>query len=123
MNQAFLTGNLGRDPEQKQTANGTTVVTFSLATRDRKDESTWHNITAFNKTAEIIAQYCAKGSKIAVAGRISNRQYEKDGEKRTWSEVIANEVELLDKKGDNPTAKPAPAPVTKEDEYEDDIPF
>ena len=123
MNQAFLTGNLGRDPEQKQTANGTLVVTCSLATRDRKDESTWHNITAFNKTAEIISQYCAKGSKIAVAGRISNRTYEKDGEKRTWSEVVVNEVELLDKRGDNAPAQPAPAPVTKEDEYEDDIPF
>jgi single-strand DNA-binding protein len=122
MNQAFLIGNLGRDPESKQTSNGKTVVNFSLATRERIDKTTWHNITAFDKTADIIMQYCKKGSKICVQGRISNRQYEQDGVNKVWSEVVANQIELLDKREDSSQA-PTRTMVDKKEEYEDDIPF
>jgi single-strand DNA-binding protein len=122
MNQAFLIGNLGRDPESKQTSNGKTLVNFSLATREGKDKTTWHNITAFDKTADIIMQYCKKGSKICVQGRISNRQYEQDGVNKIFSEVIANQIELLDKREDSSQA-PTRTMVDKKEEYEDDIPF
>tara|TARA_R100000773_G_C4217674_1_gene116137 strand:+ start:197 stop:568 length:372 start_codon:yes stop_codon:yes gene_type:complete len=123
MNHVMLIGNLGRKPEYKKTKNDKLVVNCSLATRERKDDVTWHNITAFDKTAEILQNYCDKGSKIAIEGRISNRQYEANGEKRIWSEVVANRVELLDRKLDGPGSMRAAPFENKQDDFEDDIPF
>lgn len=123
MNHVTLIGNLGRKPESKQTKTGKIVVNCSLATRERKDDVCWHNISAFDKTAEILQNYCEKGTKVAIEGRISNRSYEANGEKRTWSEVIANRVELLERRQDGPGSMRPANFENKQDDYEDDIPF
>ena len=68
MNHVTLIGNLGRKPESKQTKNGKVVVNCSLATRERKDDVCWHNISAFDKTGEILQNYCEKGTKVAIEG-------------------------------------------------------
>lgn len=101
MNQTFLIGNVGKDPELHQVGENK-VCKFSIATRgygkEAKDD--WHNLVCWNKVAEIAEKYVKKGSKIAVVGRISNRSYEKDGVTKYTSEVIVSEIELLDKKAD-----------------------
>lgn len=108
MNVAFLVGNLCADPELKPTKNGFPTCTVNLATnetRKNKDgtfekKAVFHRIVLLGKQAENLVKYQKKGNKIAVVGRIDNRQYEdKDGNKRTISEVVAETVEYLTSKG------------------------
>ena len=129
MNKVFLIGSMVKDPELKfLPGKGTATVSFSIAVkRDFKNasgeyESDFVNVVIFGKTAENVANYTQKGSKIAVAGRIQVRNYEaKDGTKRYVTEVVANEVQFLDsKKKDN---KP-PADMFGATPMDDgDIPF
>jgi single-strand DNA-binding protein len=97
LNKALLIGNLTRDPELRAIPSGTKVVQFSLATnRTWKDQSgakkeatEFHNIVAFGRQAEVIAQYCKKGSSIYVEGRIQTRSWEgQDGKKNYRTEVV-----------------------------------
>lgn len=97
LNKAFLFGNLTRDPELKSLPSGTKVASFGLATNRtwkdkdgvKKDDTTFHNIVAFGKPAELIAQYLKKGRSMFVEGRIANRSWDdKDGTKKYRSEVI-----------------------------------
>lgn len=106
-NQVNLIGNLGRKPETKTFESGKQVVTFSLATSeyytdnkgDKHQQTQWHNIVAFGKTAKICETYLDKGSEIALNGKITYRQYEdKDGNKKMITEIIANEILMLSKK-------------------------
>lgn len=122
MNLVILTGNLGRKPESKETKNGK-IVNCSLATRERKDDVCWHNISAWDKTGEILQNYCDKGSKVTIVGEIKNRAYEANGEKRVWSEVVARRVELLDRRLDGPGSMRPANFENKQDDFEDDIPF
>lgn len=127
----MLLGSVGRDPELKSTPGGTLVANLSLATSDRKkdaqgnwqDDTTWHNLVAFGKTAEVIRDYVQKGSPLHIEGRIQNRSWEKDGQKHYRSEVVVESLILL---GENKKDKP---PLTAKDvgfesEVDDDsIPF
>lgn len=107
MNTITLTGNIGKEIELKTTPAGKTVCSFSLAVRDGKDKTLWVNIVAWNKTAEILDRYAHKGSKIAVQGRLSIRDYtNKEGEKRYITEVVASNVELLDSKSNADVERP-----------------
>lgn len=102
MNVVILTGNIGNEIDLRTTPSDKKVCSFSLAVRESKDETIWVNIVAWNKTAEILDKYAHKGSKIAVNGRLSIRNYnDKEGNKKYVTEVIANSVELLDSKGSN----------------------
>ncbi len=110
-NAVRLIGNIGMDPELKTLSNGKVVAKFSLATTDyytdkdgEKAQSTiWHNIAAWGKLATIAEQICKKGRRVAIDGKLSNRTYEDSkGEKRYFTEVIANEIMVM---GDNPKAK------------------
>ena len=126
MNTAILTGNIGTDVELKTTQSGKSVCSFNLAVKDsfNKDHTDWITIVCWNKTAELVAQYTKKGSKIGVDGRISTRSYEdKQGNKRTAFEVVANSVEFLDsKKSDSDT--PTYSSVGQFNEVDgDDLPF
>ena len=103
LNKAFLFGNLTRDPELKSLPSGTRVVSFGLATNRqwkdkdgvKKDDTTFHNIVAFGKPAELIAQYLKKGRSIFVEGRIANRSWDdKDGTKKYRSEVIVENFQF-----------------------------
>ncbi len=112
-NKVQLIGNVGNDPEMTVLENGKKVIRFSLATNENyknakgeKVQSTdWHNVVAWNKTAEIIEKYAGKGKEIAVEGKLTSRTYEtKEGEKRYVTEVIINEVLLLGNKNENKAA-------------------
>jgi len=103
INKVFLFGNLTRDPELKSLPSGTRVVSFGLATNRnwkdkdgiKKDDTTFHNIVAFGKPAEIIAQYSKKGKSLFVEGRIANRSWDdKDGTKKYRSEVIVENFQF-----------------------------
>jgi single-strand DNA-binding protein len=106
-NQVNLIGNLGKKPESKTFESGKQIVTFSLATSDyyldskgeRKQQTQWHNIVAFGKTAKICESYLEKGSEIALNGKITYRQFEdKEGNKKSITEIIANDILMLGKK-------------------------
>ena len=133
INKAILIGNIGHDLEVKTSGSGVAILNFTLATSRRfkgsdgevQTETEWHRICAFGRTAEVIGQYCRKGSSIYVEGRLRTREWEKDGVKRYTTEIIAENIQLLDKRadGDHSTAnKPATAPAQSQP-TNDDIPF
>ena len=104
VNKAILVGRLGKDPEARTTPAGKTVCQFSLATDTGfgdKRTTDWHNIVCFDKQAEFCRNYMRKGSLVYVEGRITNRQYEKDGVKQNITEIIANTVQSLGAKGES----------------------
>jgi len=106
INKAILIGRVGKDPESKTTSNGASVTNFSVATTEKykdksgskKETTTWHNCQAWRGLSEICAKYLKKGSLVYISGKISNRSYEKDGQTRYISEIIVNEMQMLDKK-------------------------
>ena len=104
-NKAFLTGHVGKDPDVRTLESGSRVAKFSLATTDKnKDKTTqWHNITVWDKVADIAEKYVKKGSQITVIGSIQYGSYtNKEGVVKYTTDIIAYEIDLLDKKGDNP---------------------
>ncbi len=110
LNKAMIIGNLTRDPELRYTPNGQGVVSFSVATNRRwndsatsesKEEVEFHNIVAWGKLAEICNQYLVKGKKVYMEGRLQTRSWEgQDGVKRTRTEIIASDMRMLDRKGE-----------------------
>lgn len=108
MNNVNLIGRLTKAPELKQTASNTSVLTGTLAVnrtfknQNGEREADFINIVAWRQTAEVIAQYCGKGSQIGVTGRIQTRNYENQQGQRVYvTEVVAEHVDLLDSKNDN----------------------
>ncbi len=108
LNRVQLIGNLTRDPEVKQIPGGQTVATFSVATNftwkdqsgQRQSKAEFHNIVAWRKLAEICGQYLKKGSKIYIEGRMQTRDWQgEDGVKRYRTEVVADNMIMLDSKG------------------------
>ncbi len=90
-------GNLGRDPEAKYFESGNVKATTSIATKDRKDTH-WLNITAWGKTAEVMADYAKKGTRIGIKGQLQFDQWEKDGEVKQRLHINANSLELMGSK-------------------------
>ena len=148
VNKVILVGNLGNDPEVRYMPNGNAVANVSLATSETwKDKSTgeqqekteWHRVVFFNRLAEIVEQYVKKGTKLYVEGRLQTRSWEQDGVKRYSTEVVANEMQMLDSRsgvsqdfsGSPVAAAPAAqssqqqaaAPPQNFDNFDDDIPF
>lgn len=104
LNKVTLIGNLGADPEIKQTNNGQHVANLRIATSEtytdrngqRQENTEWHNVSAFGKTAEICGQYLSKGRSVYVEGRIKTREYtDRDGNNRKATEIVANQVLFL----------------------------
>ena len=103
MNLTTLTGNICNDLELKTTNGGKNVCSFNLAVKRpyTKDVTDFITIVAWNKQAEILTKYCGKGSKICVSGILTSRKWQDaDGKNRVSFEVIANEIEFLDKKAE-----------------------
>ncbi len=109
LNKVMLIGNLTRDPELKYTPQGAAVVTFGVATNrnwttdtgEKKEDVEFHNIVAWNKLAEICAQLLKKGRKVYVEGRLSTRTWQaQDGTQKNRTEVVINDMVILDKKMD-----------------------
>ena len=99
MNGIFIVGNLVADPELKTTTNGKTLATFTLAERkDFREGTNFHNCVAWGGTAEFVAKWFTKAMRMAVAGKLNSREYEKDGAKRIAWEVVVERVEFCERK-------------------------
>ena len=105
-NKVQLIGHLGNDPEITNLESGRKLAKLTIATNetykndkgDKVTDTQWHNVIAWGKTAEIIEKYATKGKEIAVEGKLTHRSFEdKNGEKRYFTEVVANELLLLGK--------------------------
>ncbi len=133
VNKVFLVGRLGSDPEMRYTAGGTAVCKFSLATSrkftgkdgQKQEKTEWHRIVAWTKLAEICGQYLAKGKQVYIEGRIEYGSYEKDGVKHYTTDIIAENMQMLDSAGQGTRAQePEPGFGPPEGGVpEDDIPF
>lgn len=108
VNKVILIGNLGRDPETRYMPSGGAVTNVTIATSDSwKDKNTgqaqerteWHKVVFFNKLAEIAGQYLKKGSKVYIEGSLRTRQYDKDGQKHYITEIVADQMQMLDSRG------------------------
>ncbi len=101
-----LIGHLGNDPEIVNLESGTKLAKFSIATNEtyknakgeKVEDTQWHNVVAWGKTAEIVESYLTKGKEVAIEGKLTNRSYEtKTGEKRYITEIRCNELLMLGK--------------------------
>lgn len=114
-NKVILGGKLTRDPELKTTASGISVTTFTVAVNRRakqgeEAQADFINCTAWKQTAELVTKFFRKGSSICVVGSIRNRSYTaQDGQNRSVTEVIVDEVQFVDSKAENPVQAAAPA--------------
>ena len=113
LNKAMLIGNVGRDPEVRylEGNNGAKVATFTVATTERyrdrngetRENTEWHNIVAWRNTADVVERFVRKGTQLYIEGRIRTRSWDdQTGNKRYTTEIIADTLQLLGKKSDNP---------------------
>lgn len=116
LNKVMIIGNLGADPEMRYTSNGNPVTTFRVAVSrnftgpdgDRREETEWVSVVAWQKLAEQCSQFLAKGRRVYVEGRLQTRNWDTpDGQKRYMTEVVAREVLFLDRGPGAPSAGPA----------------
>ena len=110
LNKTQLIGYLGNDVDMRVTQDGTAVANFSLATSEhfkdkttgeRKTQTEWHRVVLFGRTAEIAKDYLKKGSMAYVEGKLRTRQWEKEGVKQYATEIVGNELKLLDRRADS----------------------
>ncbi|MBT3463105.1 MAG: single-stranded DNA-binding protein [Gammaproteobacteria bacterium] len=108
INKVIIVGNLGRDPETRYLPSGGAVTNVSVATskawRDRdsgeqKERTEWHRVVFFNRLAEIASEYLKRGSKIYLEGELRTREWERDGQKHYTTEIVADEMQMLDGRG------------------------
>ena len=140
-NKVILIGNLTADPELKQTQNGISVTSFSIAvsrrfsskSTDNAPQADFINIVAWRNTAEFITKYFQKGKNILIVGSIQSRSWtDQNGQKRYTTEVVAEEAQFVEKKSDgSPVTGATPAPygaspkdvAFEEMSTDDDLPF
>lgn len=133
INKAILIGNVGQDPDIRYTGdvnNGAKVATFRLATTERyrdrngnlQEHTEWHNIVVWRNTADVVEKYVRKGTQVYIEGRIRTRSWDdQTGNKRYTTEIIADNLQLLGKKTDNPGAQPGgyqPAAPAQQQPYQ-----
>ena len=145
INKVILVGNLGRDPETRYMPSGGAVTNVSIATskswRDRdsgeqKERTEWHRVVFFNRLAEIANEYLKRGSKVYVEGELRTREWEREGQKHYTTEIVANEMQMLDSRGEGGMGAMSgggSAPSRSQqsddsgpppsDDFDDDIPF
>jgi len=145
VNKVILIGNLGQDPEVKYMPNGNAVANITVATSESwKDKNTgeqvdkteWHRVVFFRRLAEIVGEYLKKGSKIYIEGKLQTRKWQdKNGADHWTTEVIANEMQMLDSRGggssdfnqsqgsSQQSAPSQAAPAPANNDFDDDIPF
>jgi len=129
LNKVMLIGNVGTEPEMRYTEKGTPVTSFRMAVSrsrsmpdgERREETEWFSIVAWNKLAELCNQYLGKGRKVYIEGRLQTRSWEgQDGQKRYKTEVVANDVQFLDR---GPAARSGEDAAAEETLDPDDLPF
>ena len=120
VNKVILIGNIGRDPEVRFTTSGAPVVTLALATSeswknkqtgDQEEQTEWHRVVFFGRLAEIAQEYVRKGSKLYIEGGLRTRKWQdNNGQDRYTTEIVGNNMQMLDKKGEFDSSAPtAPA--------------
>jgi single-strand DNA-binding protein len=105
VNKVILLGNLGKDPEVKYTPSGMAIARFTLATNERfkdkegnwQDKTEWHNLVAFQRTAEIVGEYLKKGRTVYIEGKLQSSSWEdkETGQKKYKTEIIVNDLVLI----------------------------
>jgi len=145
INKVILIGNLGADPEVRYMPSGGAVTNVTIATSESwkdkqsgeaQERTEWHRVVFFNRLAEIAGEYLRKGSKVYVEGSLRTRKWQdQSGADKYTTEIVANEMQMLDSRGGSNTAMPASnrqqqsAPVQENvpsmmnEEFDDDIPF
>ena len=140
VNKVILIGNLGKDPEVRRFPNGDAICNVTVATSDnwtdkqsgeKKERTEWHNVVFTRRLAEIAGQYLRKGSKIYVEGSLRTRKWQKDGVDRYTTEIIVNDMQMLDGRQSSPMTAVSPVAVSRgpvelearDDEWMADIPF
>jgi len=122
INTATILGNLTRAPELRYTPAGHAVCNFGVATNrtwktaegDRREDAEFHNVVAWNKLAEICSQYLTKGQKVYIQGRLQTRTWEgKDGTRRSRTEIVADDMVMLQRPGGAPAPTSGGAPVPR----------
>ncbi len=129
-------GNLVKDPEMRFMPDGKAVSNFSIAITERykdkagepKEVTEWVNIVTFGKLAEIAGEYLSKGSQVYVEGKLKTEKYQKDGQDRYITKIIADKFQMLGGKGEGKSREPRQKPAEQPqggsfDEMDDDIPF
>ena len=127
INSVIQVGNLTRDPEKRYTKSGKAVTNFGIAINEG-ERSYFFNVNCWDNVADNVAEYLHKGSKVAIQGKLTSRQYEYNGQSRVAVEITAFSVEFLDKKGNNTTTNEKPAqsnydPSQEPEQYDDGLPF
>lgn len=144
LNKAMIIGRLGKDPEIRYTTGGMAIANFSIATseewkdkesNEKKERTEWHRIVAFGKLGEICGEYLSKGKQVYIEGRIQTRSWDdKEGNRKYTTEIVASDVQFLDRKDSGDSTKKArqrdddamerdiPGPI-HHDAKDDDIPF
>jgi len=134
LNKVILIGNLGKDPEVSYTPSGIAVAKFSLATGEKwkdaegniQEKTEWHNIVAWRKLAEICGQYLKKGSKAYIEGKLQTRSWDdkNTGVKKYMTEIVADNLIMLDSRGQSGDQTMTSATVEQEQGTSDsDLPF
>ena len=123
LNKVLLIGRLGNDPELRYTPAGDAVANFSLATNEAwkdqegnpKEKTEWHRVVVWRKLAEFCGQYIKKGSHIYVEGRLTTQSWQdKDGNKKYSTQIMANQIQLLDPKPETGKVEQKTEPVKEE---------
>lgn len=125
INQVTISGNLGRDSELRKTQSGMAILSFTVAVNERRknsqgewsDYTNWIGVSMFGTRAEKLHDYLKKGTKVCVQGKLRYSEWERDGQKKSKVEVIADEIELMQKK---PQQEVIEVDATV---YDDDCPF
>lgn len=123
VNKVILIGNVGQEPEIKTLESGQKVATFSLATSEvfkdkngeKQTKSEWHNIVIWGNLAGVVESYVKKGNKLYLEGKITNRSWEKDGEKKYRTEIVCFTMQMLGGKSQESSST--------QDEEPNDLPF
>ncbi len=146
VNKVILIGNLGQDPEVKYMPSGSAVSNITVATTDawsdkstgeRQERTEWHRVVLFRRLAEVAGEYLRKGSKVYIEGRLQTRKWQdRNGQERYTTEIIANDMQMLDARSSGaanfdtqpavfPESEPRPQQPSQptSDEFDDDIPF
>jgi len=132
LNKVMIIGNVGTDPEMRFTPNGNPVTSFRVATNwvyttpegERKQETEWFTVVAWNRLAENCNQFLTKGQRVYAEGRLRTRAWEgQDGQRRSRSEVIANRVLFLDKQALAPLPAEGADEAAHAEPEPEDIPF
>lgn len=114
VNKVFLIGNCGADPQIKTFASGNKVAQITLATTERyndrngeqKEETEWHSVKAFGKLADVVERFIHKGSLLYLDGKIRTRSYEADGRTMYRTEILADHIQMLDRRENRPALGP-----------------